>query len=68
MLSLSLSFSLSLYIYMLYIYICRCIYTHTYTLPCGSQALIATLFLDRSMSARPVIVNQNSPSVSNSFL
>ncbi|WZY99354.1 hypothetical protein YC2023_071683 [Brassica napus] len=30
---------------------------------CGSQAFIATLLFDPSMSALPIIVKQNSPSV-----
>ena len=32
-------------------------------LACGSQAFIATLLFDPSMSALPIIVKQNSPSV-----
>ena len=32
-------------------------------LACGSQAPIATLLFDPSMSALPIIVKQNSPSV-----
>jgi hypothetical protein len=32
-------------------------------LACGSQAFIATLLFDPSMSALPIIAKQNSPSV-----
>ena len=40
---------------------------HNWACVCSAQAFIATLLFDPSMSALPIIVKQNSPSVSSSF-